>query len=104
MTRSPNPIPLKPDYSGRSRPAIHLTRAAFAHAKGLLEGQSPGDVCKNLWPGDDVTATVTRGTTTPATTATSGWASQLAQTSVTGDFVASLAPLSAAAQVFAGAL
>jgi hypothetical protein len=42
---------------------------------------------------------VQRGAVEPATTSTSGWASQLSSTQVVGDFIASLAPQSAAARL-----
>jgi hypothetical protein len=65
---------------------------------------SPERIAKARWPEDEVTlALLTRAAASPATTTTSGWASQLATTAV-ADFVASLAPQSAAAALFAKAM
>jgi hypothetical protein len=58
-------------------------------------------VAKSRWPDDEVTLRLlTRATSTPASTTGSGWADTLA-TAVVADFVASLAPLSAAAALLA---
>ena len=57
------------------------------------------DVAQRLWPRDDVTPLLlTRATTSPATTTTTGWAAELARNAV-GDFIDSLAPQSAAARL-----
>jgi capsid protein len=96
--------PLVPeDLRSRVRPGKYLERACVASAKHALvpySGISLEQTVRGLWPeGADVTLAVLKGATNPATTTTSGWASQLAGSAV-NDFVASLTPLSAAAKLF----
>src|SRR4051812_5675730 len=90
-----------PRPSGRLRPADHLVRAANAHLHYTLDPithGSPEKAARSLYGNtEEATALITRGVTAPATTTTSGWASQIAVASV-ADFVSSLAP-SAAAQL-----
>lgn len=89
--------------SDRPRPALQFTRAAFANAVAATSLRSAADIAKERWPSDEATLMVMRGVASPATIASSPWAGVLAPT-VTGDYVATLAPVSAAAAVFARAI
>src|SRR6266436_4654434 len=78
-------------------------RAAYAAARfaaNPAEYHSPSDLAKSLWPEDGATRIITRAGTSPATTTTTGWASDVALPA-TGPFLESLGPLSAAAQLIA---
>jgi hypothetical protein len=95
-------LPLVPeDVSPRARPrpADAIVRAATAACLGFLREQSPEDVAKKAWPRDLDVHTMTRAATSPITTTS---ASTLVPNMV-GDFLASLAPQSAAAQLFQAA-
>jgi hypothetical protein len=74
------------------------TAARFAADRG--EFHSPTQMAKSLWPDDPTTPIITRAATAPASTTTSGWASDLALPQP-GPFLESLGPLSAAAQLIA---
>jgi hypothetical protein len=76
-------------------------RAAYVaarHAANPGDFDSPERVAKSLWPSDDVTPLLVRAASLPATTSTTGWASDLSPPRA-GDFVGSLVPLSAAARL-----
>lgn len=96
--------PLVPEDRSRGRGGgVYLQRAAYAHALAAL-GRGPAeDVAARNWPGDSVVPMILRGVVAPATTTSATWAGDLARQSV-GDFIASLAPISAAAAVFARAV
>lgn len=87
--------------SDKTRPADQFTRAAFAHAKAVTNLTSAEKICQERWPQDEATALITRGAVSPATTATPAWAGVLAPTGAVGAFVETLAPQSAASQIFA---
>ena len=90
----------------RPSAAKYLPRAAFAHARHALDGShstSAERIARALWKHDDTTPMILRGATSPATTTTSGWASQLAVSAV-GDFVTSLEPISAGAKLLDAAV
>jgi hypothetical protein len=87
--RIPYPVPVP----GRDRPRDIIDRALAAHFLAYANGrQSVADfIC------DDLPARLLlRSATAPATTATSGWAAELAQTAV-ADVISSIAPVSAGA-------
>lgn len=99
MTQRPNPIPLLPDYAAAARNAPnHVQRAAFCRAFAVATHTDERAVIEKLYPNDDVSKILmtTRAAATAGSTTSSGWASQLVQNAV-GDFLASLAPISAAA-------
>jgi hypothetical protein len=78
-----------------------ISRAATAHAVAAAKGPgfSPENVLEKLFPKDARSmAILTRAATAPATTTTSGWASQLA-TNDYREFLVGLQPLSAAARL-----
>lgn len=109
MTRSPNPIPLRPVDRTRSagvRPAVHIERAAFATMARVAHGNrfgSGANAAKQLFPDDEVTPLlVQRAPVAAATTGDAAWAGVLAQQAL-GDFIASLAPQSAAARLISAA-
>ncbi|MFO1520455.1 MAG: phage major capsid protein [Kiritimatiellia bacterium] len=84
--------------SGRLRPSDHFYRAATASALAKLtrSGGDSEDWAWRLWNGDDATICVLRSAAAPGSTATSGWAAEIAGSAVS-DLVASLAPVSAGA-------
>src|SRR5688500_13479389 len=82
-------------------PRLHLERAVFA--KAFWQNGDAVKFATDRWPQDEATPLVLRGATAPATTTTSGWASQLAQTAV-GDFIGSLGDYSAAARLISAGL
>ena len=100
MTTQPSPIPVRPVQPDPA--SVHVMRAAFAAFKCAALGTAadPADavaICAELFPGDSVARSfLTRADATVGTTTTSGWAAELAQTA-TAAFLASLAPVSAAA-------
>jgi hypothetical protein len=83
--------------------AKYIARACFATARRACNpyhgGPPAEEIAKALWNHDDVTPMVLRAVSSPATTTTSTWAANLAQTAV-GDFISSLVPLSAASSLF----
>jgi hypothetical protein len=102
--RHPVLVPEDIHRNGRPRPAAYLERAVFAAARHAANPMGLGSVehvARARW-NDSVTELVLRGATAPATTTAPAWAAGLAVTAV-GDFIASLAPLSAAARLFEAA-
>jgi hypothetical protein len=102
MKSRPLPVRLRPDYSYQPRAADYLLRAvaAVAHEttfKHSTAKQTALEFAREDW-GDDTTEIILRAATTPATIAAPGWAGSLAR-AATGDFVASLAPISAGAKL-----
>ena len=103
---SRTPRPFLPSEVKRERPAVHFERAAFAAARFATrqfsefhDSRGPHQIARTIWPQDEVTPQLlTRAATSPAATTTTGWAAELAQQAI-GDFVASLAPQSAAARL-----
>jgi hypothetical protein len=82
-----------------ARPAVYLHRAAAAHLRGFITGQTPERAAKELFGDDAVTDIVLRAATTPAAiSGTSGWAASLAGVAIY-DLVQIAASLSAAADV-----
>jgi hypothetical protein len=100
-------IPSLQRNGGRLRPADNLERAFVAKALHIADPRfsgGPEGVARSLWADDEVTlAVLQRAAVSPASTTVSGWASQLAATSV-ADFVESLKPQSAAAALIARCL
>jgi hypothetical protein len=96
------PIPLRPDYSARGRPAQYFERAAYAECLAAMTpygGKTAAQIAKEQWPDDAATPRLlTKGAVNPATTGTASWAGSLAIDATT-DFVATLAPASAAARL-----
>ena len=94
-----NLVPEDVDLNGRPRAATYLERAVIANvlATGRFE-PPPEVVARRLWGDDGVTGLVLRGAVEPALTTAPTWAGTLARDAV-GDFVSSLAPLSAGAQL-----
>ena len=94
-----NLVPEDIDRNGRPRAATYLERAVIANvlAAGRFEPTAER-VARRLWGDDGVTGLVLRGAVEPALTTTPTWAGALARDAV-GDFVSSLAPLSAGAQL-----
>jgi hypothetical protein len=84
------------------RPSDYLVRAILACAQANL-GENRGigaeRLAAEMWPGDEPTRLVLRAATEPATTGTSGWASELAA-STTSDLVLTLGPTAAAGELF----
>src|SRR5262245_21580556 len=93
------PIPLRPDPAAlRSRSAQVLVRAVAAHAIAEFQPSHVSTVVKQYWPEDRDTELITRAGSNPATITGTGWASNLASTAL-ADFIASMGPTSAAAQL-----
>ena len=95
-------VPLRPAWDEYERPPC-LARAALACVRHAFEpGRYSGaeEIARRTWPDDQVTrAIVTRATSSPATSTNTA---ALVQSAV-GEFLASLAPTSAAASLFATA-
>jgi hypothetical protein len=81
---------------GRDR----ITRFVAAAFVAKVKNTSIEKAASRLFPGDEVTLHLVRAATPGATTTAAGWAAELAATAV-GDFLASLAPESAAARLMA---
>jgi hypothetical protein len=79
VTASPRPLPLIPSDLPRDK---ILVRAVLAHAVAAGRpgfGHKAADIARQFWPRDSATfELVTRAASSPATTTTSGWASDLA--------------------------
>jgi len=74
-----------------------LARSAFAQLRAKVTSQNIEDVAKKMRSGDEVLRVI-KAATAPATTTTSGWASNLVETTF-GEYLAWLAPESAAARL-----
>jgi hypothetical protein len=84
---------------------MYLERACFACVQRALiptEPQSYQEFVEKHWPDDDITPYVTRAVVPPAMTSDVTMGALLAE--VLADFVASLAPISASANLFANAV
>lgn len=77
--------------SGR---ADNVWRAAAATLRGYLEGVTPDDVAKRMYPEDDVTPILLRAASTQATTTDATWAAPLTHTAVS-DAVEEIVAMSA---------
>src|SRR5262245_8663712 len=96
MTRAPHSHSLltRPDRAPVAFDnAGSLARAAFAE---YAKAARAFDVARDTL--DPVSAIITKADVAPASTGTSGWASQLAE-SAAADFVSALEPISAAARL-----
>jgi hypothetical protein len=100
MTKSPNAISLRPDYSARPRASDTFVRSVVAQILNRLDPDRPGaeTIATKLWPRDDGIPLLIKAATTPATMTTSGWASQLVST-VNADFLTSMGPASAGSEL-----
>ena len=98
------PIPLRPDpLAIRSAASRSFARAFVACAFAAIEGRRPDDaieIAPKIWPADRDVATLVKAAVSPTTTDS---ASVLVQTILT-DFLAGLAPQSAAAELIARGL
>jgi len=98
--RREEPAPFKRDEIVAGNKFVRLILArAIAH----LANVPLGTVVARNWPNDPVLDLITRATSAPATTGTTGWAAELAQKLVY-DSLAALAPMSAGAQLLRGGL
>jgi hypothetical protein len=96
--------PLVPEDVGtRKRAAHYLYRAASAHLRGFITGQTPANAARTMYGDDPVTAEIIKAATGQATTATSGWAKDLAQMAVL-DVIQDAASISAGAAIIAKSL
>jgi hypothetical protein len=103
-------IPLRPDRDSiRDLSMRSLSRAAIAVAQRAYDGgmtpsiKSPDDFLRQRgWEGDRVAGLLTKAASAPAMTTTAGWAAELA--TVAMSYLASLRPMSAAAQLLAQCL
>jgi hypothetical protein len=66
----------------RPRPAAYTWRAATATVRAFTRGISAEQAARSLWPEDDVTPIILRGTSTQATLTDPAWAGPLAHLSV----------------------
>ncbi len=91
--------PLVPEDRNGHRPAQYLQRAAFAHALSTAKPNGGGAeaVARQRW-NDGATEIILRGAVLPASTTAPTWAGVFAQQAV-GDFISSLAPISAGAKL-----
>jgi len=101
--QSLKPVPVRPVYP--TPPAgQHIQRAAWAAVTaslGGVGGRDPVATARHLYPGDEISPLVLqRAAVGGALTSVAGWASELAATA-TADFIGSLQPQSAMAQVIA---
>jgi Phage capsid family len=97
MTKQPHFVPLAAP-AARGRPSDHIVRCLVATAIAQFERADADEVCERLYPGDRATALVLRAATAPADTTTSGWASQLATSSI-ADLVQTLGPANAGGEL-----
>src|SRR5262249_37175641 len=73
--RTPRPL------CRRLRPATHVFRSAASHVRSAVERErrDPETVAKALFGQDEPTFLLLRAASTQATTATTGWAAEIAQ-------------------------
>jgi hypothetical protein len=100
--------PIVPEDFRREPPAGRaFTRAVFAHVRNRCydDKQMPGPerVAETLYPHDKQALALTKAASSPATTGSSTWAGALSP-SIVGDFLAGLAPESAAARLIAAGM
>ena len=82
-----------------TRPATYLTRAATAHLRAFAKKSTPARIAEQMFARDNVTLEILRrSATTPATTSTTGWATELARVAIY-DLVQSATSVSAAAEL-----
>jgi hypothetical protein len=101
MTRQKH---FRPLVSSANQLRTSVARVLVCEVLGQLTKTDPATLQNRHWPGDTLAREfyddmVIRGTTAPADTTTSGWASQLAPAAV-GAFLSGLAPMSAAVRLF----
>jgi len=84
-------IPLRPDYSAVARPSDAIVRAIVAHAHSFIHHNDapPEHYAKHLFRNDAAVEAICKAASSPATTTTSGWSSQLAA-SATLDLISTL--------------
>jgi hypothetical protein len=93
---SPQGIPLRPDPRQVRRFAVNaMMRAASAIASSQVWNRNAERVAQERWPSDQDVQAVIKGAVTPATTAS---AAALMRT-LTSDFISSLGPISAGAEL-----
>jgi len=102
MNQPSRPFPLPTDLD-RPRPSVYMARAATAHLRSFVTGATPENVARSMWGDDAVTGLILRAATGPATTATVGWAKELARIAVL-DLIQSVTSISAAAELIDRAL
>lgn len=97
--------PLVPEDRLRNgRASDHIVRALLAHALAKIEHTDAVKIARRLWPDQaEATELVMKAATAPADTVTSGWASQLAQTSIS-DLIMTLGPTNCAGELFRRAM
>src|SRR3954462_15114886 len=99
MTLAPHrAVPLRPDFAARGKPSDSIVRAVLASARFAYGGDDPASIASRLWPEDRNVPIILRAATAPATMTTTGWAPELAATSVV-DLVTTLGPASAASEL-----
>src|SRR5262245_55961775 len=84
----------------KARPSVYFFRACASHVRAHFTRPTPEAAARDLFGRDVVTDVVLRAASAPATTTTSGWASQLAASTI-DDTIAAVASLSAGADVIA---
>jgi hypothetical protein len=87
--------------AGRLTPRVHFVRAVcvdLMKTASPLGGSTTDQLASEFWPQDEILAILIKGAVPPATTTTSGWASQLA-TQAVSDFILNLGPVSAGSQL-----
>jgi Phage capsid family len=99
------PFPLRPDRHALVEASTNaLVRAAHACALAIVEPQkSPAGIVKSRYPDDRLAELLTRSASAPAMMSVPGWAQELLRTA-TADFLVSLGPHSATAEIFQQAL
>lgn len=99
------PRPLVPeDNFRRTNPAHYVPRAAAAHLRSFVSGQTPINAAKAMYgEGDLVTPEILKAATSAAKTQQAGWAQDLARTAVLAT-IQDAASISAAASIIARSL
>ena len=95
--------PLVPEDVRRARPSVYLNRAACAHLRSFITGQTPVNAAEKMFGRDLATDTILKAATAPAMTTTTGWAKELAGVAIF-DLVQSITSISAAAEVISRGL
>src|SRR5262249_17259984 len=86
-----------------ARPAVHVVRAACAHLRSFVTGQTPSNAAEKMFGRDFGTDVILKAATAPAQTTVTGWAKELAGVAIY-DMIQSITSISAGADLIARSL
>src|SRR5262249_3373265 len=96
-------LPLVPEDIRKARACVYLNRAACAHLRSFVTGQTPSNAAERMFGRDPATDVILKAATAPAQTTVPGWAKGLAGVAIY-DTIQSIPSISAAAEVISRGL